>query len=138
MQSNYFPLSLHLEDYQKPVCFSIFLACLAFYSTAAVLDGAIRSLAFLLVEFTYCSTNSFDLNTANWDFGLEHVRLGQVLANFVVLPIFLRWYYGACGSKLKAWLLWPFAFWTVELIQGYGMMLLFGHNPVWHYHQAVN
>jgi len=61
-----------------------------------------------------------------------HTTFEQFYANIFLLPFIIPIYLNFL-SKAARLILFPLMIWSIEITQGYFLMLLYGYNPAWHY-----
>lgn len=62
-----------------------------------------------------------------------HTTPHQWFANVLTLPFLLDAYFAYITSPWLRILLWPINIWTLEVVQGYSFIYLYGYNPAWMY-----
>ena len=109
---------------------------------AAVLRALLAAGCFSAIEFCFYKLTGEDPATGavTWaPFGQPgHTTLHQFWANVMYTPVLLAQAAsgGAGGGGGVSWLhvvLFPLWIWLLEIVEGYTLMLLFGHNPAWSY-----
>ena len=63
----------------------------------------------------------------------EYTTPEQFIVNFLIIPIVLPWYNYITDTILMRILFTSILFWTIQIIQGYFLIFLFGYNRAWQY-----
>jgi hypothetical protein len=57
----------------------------------------------------------------------------QFMMNVLYMPLLTDGYRGLIGSPLLRVILSPFNIWTLEIVEGVLLMMMYGYNPAWDY-----
>lgn len=65
--------------------------------------------------------------------GKYYTTKEQFFANIIFIPFIVEDYNYIFGNYYYKHLIYPFNIWLFELIMGYCLITIYGHNPAWHY-----
>lgn len=68
----------------------------------------------------------------NWTMA-EYTTTEQFIMNLLVIPVVLPWYNYIMPSKLYRIMFTSVCMWTIQIIQGYFLIFLFGYNRAWQF-----